>query len=184
MKSLLFNRSASFGMISRWSCVLLYDHADNAFWHFWLLQDSQFSKHGCLAAVFQTLFSPVFSYLCFALCWCSSTRREGRSYYRNSRSMKEWLVVSTAQYIKQTNKQNPHGVVKTKVLLLLERKLNRHRWDVNHIINAVLEKQLGYQDDVYGLKNLDILQVSVLTAFWLYSQKNVKGFVRRQWLQS
>lgn len=58
------------------------------------------------SAVSQTLFSPVSSYFCFAWCWCSSTRREG-SYYLHARSMKEWAVVSTAQYIKQTNKQNP-----------------------------------------------------------------------------
>lgn len=72
------------------------------------------------------------------------------------------------------------GAVKTKVLVLLERKLNRHRSDVNRIINAVLEKQLGYQNDMCGLKNLNILQVSILTAFCLYLQKNVKRFLRKQ----
>lgn len=34
--------------------------------------------------------------------------------------MKEWLVVNTAQYVKQTNQ--PPWYVKTKVLFLLERK--------------------------------------------------------------
>lgn len=40
LKLLIFNRSASFGMIFWWSGTLLSEHADNVFWHFWLLRDS------------------------------------------------------------------------------------------------------------------------------------------------